>query len=148
MSSVLAPDRERGQLPALAFERRHLPEHEIHLAGIDQRPHGVDRMRRGAERVAAMNERDAGGDRVKVEDPVQRRIPAADDDDAAVAEMLHLANGIKDARVLVGVETGERRLLGLERSPARGDEPGGPRPSELVRPPHARRPATTDDRMW
>ena len=79
-------------------------------------------MRRGAERVAAMDERDPGGDRVKVQDPIQRRIAAADDHDPTAPEMLHLAYGIEHASVLVGVETGEGRLLRLERSAARGDE--------------------------
>ncbi len=36
--------------------------------------------------------------------------------------MLHLAHGIEDARVLVTVETRERRPLGLKRTAARGDE--------------------------
>src|SRR5208282_6803566 len=79
-------------------------------------------MRRGAERVTAMDERDPGGDRVKVENPIQRRIAAAHDHDPTAPEMFHFAYGIKDASVLVGGETGEGRLLRLERSAARGDE--------------------------
>ncbi len=45
----------------------------------DQFAHRVDRMRRGAERVAAMDQRDPLGDRMQVQHPVERRIAAADD---------------------------------------------------------------------
>ena len=83
--------------PVLALDRRHLTEDEIHLAAVDQRPHGVNGMRRGAEGVAAMDQRDPARDRMKVRTPVERRIAAADDNDPTAAEMLHLADGIEDA---------------------------------------------------
>ena len=92
------------------------------LPAVDQRAHGVDRMGRGAEGVAAVDQRDAARDGMQVQHPVERGIAAADDHDAAVAEMLHLAHGIEDALVLVGVDARDRRLLRLERAAAGRDD--------------------------
>ena len=53
--------------------------------------------------------------------PVERRIAAADDQDALVAEGLHLAHGVVHAGALIGVDALDRRLLRLERAAAGGD---------------------------
>ncbi len=95
---------------------------QVHLLLRHQRAHRVDRMRRGAEFVATMDEGDAAGDRVEVERPVERRIAAAGDQHPAAAEMLHLAHRIEDALAFVGLDAGGRRALGLERAAAGGDD--------------------------
>ena len=53
--AVLAAHRRRLQPAVRALERGRLAEHEIHLARRDQFAHRIDRMRRGAEGVAAMD---------------------------------------------------------------------------------------------
>ena len=78
-------------------------------------------MRRGAELVAAMHQRHAPRQRLQVQRPVERGIAAADDQQPLVAELLHLAHGIEHRRALVGLDAGDRRLLGLERAAAGGD---------------------------
>ena len=51
--------------------------------------------------------------------------PAARDDQPLAAELLHLAHGVEGPvagpQGLVVLDLGDRRLLGLERAPARGD---------------------------
>src|ERR1700677_3361378 len=122
--TVLTTDREGRELAVLALDPRHLPQHEFHVARIDEFPHRVDRMGRRAERVPAVNQGDAVGDRVQVQGPVERGIAPAHDHHAPSLEMVHLAHGIEHALVFVGVEPWDRRPLRLERPPARRDKNG------------------------
>ena len=56
--------RQRG---AVALQPGDLADAQIHRALRDQRAHLLDRMRRGAELVAAVHQRDAPGDRLQVQ---------------------------------------------------------------------------------
>ena len=60
---VVALDDGACEPAALAFQRRHLADHQVHLAGGDQRAHLFDAVRRGAEIVAPVQQRHALGDR-------------------------------------------------------------------------------------
>ncbi len=71
-------------------------------------------MRRGAEFVAAMDERDLLGDRMQVQRPVESRIAAADDEHVLVAKFFHLSHGVEDGFVFIGLDAFDRRLLWLE----------------------------------
>ena len=51
-------------------------------------------------------------------------VAAADDHDILVAEMVHLAHGVIDRLFLIGIDAVDRRLLGLKRTAARGDQHG------------------------
>ena len=92
--------------------------------GGDERAHGVDRMRRAPKIVAAVHEGQPPRDRLQGEGPVQRRIAAAHDHHVASAEILHAPHGIMHAAALVGLDAGDRRLLGLERAAAGRDHEG------------------------
>ena len=76
-------------------------------------------MRRAAEIVAAMDERDALRDGVQVQRPVERAVAAADDHHVPVAEVLHAPHGVVDGLALIGIDARDGRLLGLERAAAR-----------------------------
>ena len=85
-------------------------------AGVAHRLH---RALVGAERVAAMDERDRGGDRLEVDGPVERRVAAADDDDV-------LAGVRREARHEELHAAAEPAVAGRERAraelaDARGD---------------------------
>ncbi len=110
-----------GHLTALAFQAAHLADGELHLSGLDQRPQLVDAVRRGAELVAAMDERQAFRQRLEVQRPVQRRVAAADDKQVVAAIVLHAAHRIEDRGALIGLDARHRRPLGLERAAAGGD---------------------------
>ena len=72
--------------------------------------------------VAAVHQRDAVGDRLEVQRPVERAVAATDDQDVAAPEHLHLAHGVEDGRALIGLDAGDRRFLGLERAAAGRDD--------------------------
>src|ERR1700738_642122 len=59
---------------------------------------------------------------MQVEGPVQRGIAAADDQEILVAELLHLAHGIKHRGSFIGLDTRHWRALRLERPAAGGDD--------------------------
>src|SRR5207237_10014599 len=86
--------------------------------GGDKLPHGLDGMWRSAKIVAAVNQGQTLGGRLKIESPIERRIAAADDHHMFAAKILDLAHGVKDRLALVGLDTGNRRLLRLERTTA------------------------------
>ena len=71
--------------------------------------------------AAPVQQRQVAGERREVERPVERGIAAADDEDALVAERLHLPHRIEYRGALVGLDAGDRRTLGLERAAARRD---------------------------
>ena len=68
-----------------------------------------------------MHQRHALRHRHEIERPVERGIAAADDQQALVAELLHLAHGVEHRGALVGLDARHRRALGLERAAAGGD---------------------------
>ena len=108
--------------PSSPSQAGHLAEREIHRAVGDELAHLVDAVGRGAEIVAAMHQRQALGQRLQIERPVERRVAAADDQDVLVAELLHLAHGVEHRLRLVGLDAGDRRTLGLERAAAGRDD--------------------------
>ena len=57
--------------------------------------------------------------------PVERRVAAAGDDDAAPAELLDFAHGIEHARPFIRLDAGNRRALRHEAAAARGDDDHG-----------------------
>ncbi len=69
-----------------------------------------------------MDQRDALGDGMQVQHPIQSRIAAADDDHLAAAELLDLAHGVEDGLALEQLDLGNRRLLGHERAAAGRDQ--------------------------
>src|SRR5207342_3980403 len=73
---------------------------------------------RAAEVVAPVHQSEALGDRLQIERPVERRVAAADDQQPLAAEVLHLAHGVEDRLLLVGLDAVDRRALGLERAAA------------------------------
>jgi hypothetical protein len=79
---------------------------------------------RGAELVATVHQREALRDRREVERPVQCRVAAADDEQALVAEVVHLAHGVMHRCAFIGLDAGHRRTLGLERAAAGRDHDG------------------------
>ena len=87
----------------------------------DERAHLLDRVGRAAELVAPVQQRQAFGDRLEVERPVERRVAAADDEHVLAAQVLHAAHGVVHGRALVGLDAFERRTLRRERAAARGD---------------------------
>ena len=60
-------------------------------------------------------------ERREIERPVERAVAAADDQNALVAERLHLAHRIVHRFALIGLDAGNRRTLGLERAAAGGN---------------------------
>src|SRR5260370_7229124 len=58
---------------------------------------------------------------MQIERPVQRGVAAADDQQILVAELLHLAHGVKHRGAFIGLDTRHRRALWLERPAAGGD---------------------------
>ena len=68
-----------------------------------------------------MDERQALGQRLQIERPVERRIAAADDHQVLVAELLHLAHRIEDRCALIRLDARNRRTLRLERTAAGRD---------------------------
>ena len=119
--SVVSLHRHGGERAVGAFERGHLADLEIHVAGRDQRAHLVHAVGRAAEVVAPVHQRETLRNRLQIERPVERRVAAADDQQALVAELLHLAHGIEDGFFLVGLDARNRRALGLERAAAGRD---------------------------
>jgi hypothetical protein len=103
------------------FQRGDLTDLQIHFTGADQRAHLLDAVGSGAEIVAPVQQRHALGNRMQIERPVERGIAAADDQDILVAELLHLAHGVKHGGAFIGLDARHRRALGLERAAARGD---------------------------
>ena len=75
-------------------------------------------MRSGAEVIAPMQQRHALGDGLQIENPVERAVAAADDQQIFVAELLHLAHGIEHRLAFIGLDARHRRTLGLERAAA------------------------------
>ena len=61
-------------------------------------------------------------DRREVERPVERAVAAADNQNALVAKLIHLAHGIMQRLALVGLDARNGRLLRLERTAAGGDD--------------------------
>ena len=118
---VVALDGGAGQLALVAGQRGDLAEPQIHLAGGDQRAHLLDAVGRGAKIVAPVQQRDALGDRMQIERPVERGIAAADDQHVLVAERLHLAHGVVHRAAFIGFDPRHRRPLGLERAAAGRD---------------------------
>ena len=62
------------------------------------------------------------GDRREIERPVERAVAAADDQNALVAKLIHLAHGIVQRLALVGLDARNGRLLRLKRAAAGGDD--------------------------
>ena len=58
----------------------------------------------------------------EIERPIQRAVATTDDENALVAERLHLAHRVEHRLAFVGLDAGDGRTLGLERSAAGGDD--------------------------
>src|SRR5262249_39110015 len=69
--------------------------------------------------VAPVHQGEVAGNRCKIEGPVERRVTTADDEQALVAERLHLAYRVKHRRAFIGLDTGHRGALRLKRAAAR-----------------------------
>ena len=108
--------------PSSPFNAAIWPMPQIHPPGGDMFAHRFDRMRRGAEFIAPMNQRQMFCDGLKIESPVERRIAAADDHDVFAAKLLDLAHRVEDRLALIGFDPLDRRLLRLERAAACGDD--------------------------
>ena len=76
-------------------------------------------MGRGAEGVTPVQERDALGDFVKIQRPIERRIPAAHDQHLAAAEILHPPHGVEDAFPFETLDPRDRRPFRLKRPATR-----------------------------
>ena len=120
--AVLGLDRRRFEATALAVHRRHLADHEADLLLGREQTHLLHRMRRTAELVAPVQEREALRYRLQIERPVERGIAAADDEHALAPEALHAADRIEHRGALIGLDAGKRRPLGRERAAARRDD--------------------------
>ncbi len=93
---------ERG----VAAQRGHLrPGDDLDRAGADL----VDGALVGAERVAAVHERDRSCDRLEVERPVERAVTAADDDHVLVDVRLERRDEELHAPAQPAVTGGQRR---------------------------------------
>ena len=119
--AVIALDGGGREHAIVALEARHLAELEAHLAPLDQLAHLLHRVGRGAELVAAMQQRQALRDRLQVDRPVERGVATTHDQHVPAAQRFHLLDRIEHRGVLVGVDSRDRRLLGLEGSAARRD---------------------------
>jgi len=108
----------------VAFKPRGLPDFEIHFPVTNQSAHLLNTMRRGTEIIAAMHQRHAFRHRNEIERPVERRIPAANNQNRAIAKGLNLADRIINALLLIGFDFRDRRLFGLERPTARRNQNG------------------------
>src|SRR5215467_4173585 len=69
-----------------------------------------------------MQESEVARDRREIERPVERTIAAADDEQALVAERLHLAHGVEHRLLLISLDARNGRALGLERAAAGRDQ--------------------------
>ena len=69
-----------------------------------------------------MQQRQAAGDRLQVERPVEGAVAAADDQHVLVGKILHAAYGVEHRGALVGLDALERRTLRREGAAARGDD--------------------------
>src|ERR1700736_5914747 len=123
-SAVCVLEGHAGEFARFAGQGGNLAKSQIYPAGGDKLPHGLDGMRRGAKIVAAVNQGQMLGGRLKTEGPIEPRIAAADDHHMFAAKILDFADGVKDRRALVGLDTGNRRLLRLERTTAGRDDDG------------------------
>ena len=101
-----------------ALHARHLADLEIQFLHLLHGVHLVDAVGSGAEFRPPVDQRDAFGDRLQIECPVERGIAAADDDQVMAAEFLHAPHRIEDAAALKGLDAGDRRALRLERAAA------------------------------
>src|ERR1700716_411960 len=78
-------------------------------------------MRPRADFVPPVHEGYSGRDRLKVENPVECGVPAADDKQSFVAKRFHLSNSVYDTMPFVVLDAGNRRSLGLKRSSTGGN---------------------------
>src|SRR6185369_1381156 len=88
----------------------------------NQRHHLVDAVGRRAELVTTMQKREMACDRREIERPVERTVAAADDEQALVAELLHLAHRVEHRLLFIGLYAGNGRTFGLERAAAGRDQ--------------------------
>src|SRR3984893_11658171 len=113
-SAVCVLEGHAGELARFAGQGGNLTKAQIYPAGGDKLPHGLDGKRRGAKIVAAVNQGQMLGGRLKTEGPIERRIAAADDHHMFAAKILYFAHGVKDRLALIGLDAGNRRFLRLE----------------------------------
>ena len=116
--AVVELDGGGRHFAVLAGDRADLADDQIHFLFAHEFAHGIDRMRRAAEIVAAMHERDALGNWMQVQRPVERAVAAAHDHHVLVAEVFHAPHGIMDGLAFIGVDARDRRLLRLKRAAA------------------------------
>ena len=107
-----------ARVRAVAVQARHLTDEQANLSFGDQRAHLLDRMRRGAEIVAAMDQRQRFGEGLQVERPVEGAVAAADNHDVAPAHALRLAHRVENGMAFIALDALERRPLGRERPAA------------------------------
>src|ERR1700733_4378250 len=112
--AVVAFDDRIADLAIRALKLRHLPDQQIDLPFGHERHHLVDAVGSGAELVAPVHEREMTGERREIERPVERAVATADDQNALVAKLLHLAHRIVQRLALIGLDARDRRLLRLE----------------------------------
>ena len=85
---------------------RPLTEQEIDLALADQRHHLLTLSARREIRCAGEPARQVAGDRRQVQCPVERAVAAADDQNALVAERIHLAHRIEQRLAFIRLDAG------------------------------------------
>src|SRR6185437_9396386 len=78
----------------------------------------------GTEFGAAMDHHHACGDLGERDRPIDRRIAAAGDDDALIAERLAPGDQVEDALALILLDPVERRAVRAESADAGGDDHG------------------------
>src|SRR5262249_57818673 len=98
----------------LTRKRRDLTQHEIDFALADELHHLVDAFGRGAELAAPVHESEVTRNRREGHRPIEGGIAAARDDDALAAQRLDLPHGVENGGALIGLDSRDRRPLGLE----------------------------------
>ena len=141
MRSIRALQGDGAEFSVCTIKLCDLADGEVHLAGIDELAHGIYRMRRSAELVTAVDQRDALRQGLQVQRPVQSRVAAADHHHMLVAKGFHLAHGVMDGHSLVHLDAGDWGLLRLKRPATRSDHDGlaGDRLADIRLQPEQRR---------
>ena len=104
--------------PPLAVQPGHLPELETACRRCRRAPHLLHAVRaRRGNRARRWSKRERFATGCRFERPVERRIAAADDEDVAAAQILHLPHRIEDRLAFVGLDARERRRFGVNEPP-------------------------------
>ena len=85
-------------------------------------PHAGHRGRRATKLLAPMHQGEALGGRSQCHGPVQRRVPAAENDQPPPRQLLGIAHPILDLIALKGLGAGHSQSPGLEGAQAGRDD--------------------------